>query len=157
MYRRKFNILMLLLIVLLLIIYFSDDIIGDMSLVKTPTFYHLVHIVSAVICLLVSVIIGSWRNYCVFWAKYLQTNCPFGWRNSIVRFGTLFIVFFASVWFSFIGASLIVRQEYSLNWLFLFLTLFLSRWLISRGLGYYKAKKEYYAFLRQVEKEGGRF
>ena len=99
----------------------------------------------ALICMLIAIFVGSWRHYCIFWEKNLRTNCPLGWRNSIFRFGSLIIVFCASVWVSFVGAGLVISQIYELHWWFLFLVLFLSRWLISKALGQGKAKKEYNA------------
>jgi len=111
-------------------------------------------ILFAGLCFFIALLVGKWRSYCIFWEKNLRTNCPLGWRKSIFRLGSLLIVFFASVLFSFVGASLVTSEIYESKWWYSFLVLFIFRWLISKLLGHSKAKKEYNAFLRRVETQG---
>jgi uncharacterized membrane protein YfcA len=111
----------------------------------------------AAICLFVAVIVGGWRSYCIFWEMNLRTNCPLGWHRDWVRFGTMLIFFLTSLLASFVGAGLVISEQYELNWWISFTLLFASLWLISKALGRHKAKKEFDEFLRRVEAEGGKY
>jgi hypothetical protein len=112
--------------------------------------------ISAVICLLIAIFIESWRSYCAYWEKNLRSNCPVGWRSFSFRLGSLIIVLLSLLWFSFVGAGIVTIQTNTKDWwTFAFLALLLAPWLISKGLGYSKAKKEHLAFIGQVEKEHG--
>lgn len=111
----------------------------------------------AAICLFVAMIVGGWRSYCIFWEINLRTNCPLGWHRVWVRFATMLLFVLTSLWVSFVGAGLVISEQFELNWWLSFAFLFAFLWLVAKILGRRKAKNEFDEFLRRVEAKGGKY
>jgi predicted membrane protein len=114
-----------------------------------------IDIILALICLIISVVLGTWRSDCIFWQKRVPLNCPRSWKLYYVRLLSFIIVLFSSFWFSFIAASELKIKTNTLEWWAVLLTIWLTLWLILKGIGYHKAKKRYDVFSGKLVKKYG--
>ena len=90
----------------------------------------------AVGSLILAVIIGAWRQNCIFWELMDPYNCPRLWRtsaSSIVLTWIATAVF--STIFAFIIATWIVNEVSDFVGRFSFGVLLVARWYISQLIG----------------------
>ena len=93
-------------------------------------------IMVAVGSLILAVIIGAWRQNCIFWELMDPYNCPRLWRtsaSSIVLTWIATAVF--STIFAFIIATWIVNEVSDFVGRFSFGVLLVARWYISQLIG----------------------
>jgi len=106
----------------------------------------------AIICFLISALIGAWRQSCIIYEKYYEINLPMAWRRGQSKIITWVITTTLSLIFAFISASWLIYElghiygKYSFEVNFCF-CLYI-RWLVSYQFGARPAKKKYQAFLR---------
>jgi hypothetical protein len=142
-YPRLFKAGKLALIVLssfiLALAWFVSKLIIDGSLTQNLALLNLL----GAILLLVSVLIGGYRNYCILLGKtYGHFIIPAVWRSETFRLASWYMVAYFSVVGSY-AISLGMEQFFPLLIAhFMFYPILVLRWMVSVGIGVTFKKKD---------------
>lgn len=93
----------------------------------------------ALVCFVLAVMIGSWRQSCVIYEVRLPYNLPRYWSYSYIRILTWLITAALSIIYSFLIASWVIENIGELIGKFSFGVLLLIRWITSNFFGARKA------------------
>ncbi len=104
-------------------------------------FGHRMLFLLAIICFILAVAIGAWRQMCSVYALHMPFNCPRIWGNIFFRVGTWFLSTILSIVFALILAMWIMSEVHELFGAFTFGIFLYSRFLISGFWGAYPAIK----------------
>jgi hypothetical protein len=98
-------------------------------------------IVLAIICFILAVAIGSWRQMCDVYQLHMPFNCPPIWNNAFVRIFTWILSAMFSLIFATIFAMWISEEVNDWFGKFTFGVFLTIRWLTSGFFGSYPAIK----------------
>lgn len=98
-------------------------------------------IILGIICFLISIAIGSWRQACSVYAVKYHFNCPRSWHSPAVKVVSWLMVAILAIAGSFILANWIQLNLNDFLGRFTFGILLLTRWLFSAYFGSYRAHK----------------
>ncbi len=98
-------------------------------------------IISGIISLIIAVLVGAYRQFCITMEVKAQWNIPMIWRYSFARFLSWIIVAVSSIGaaFVFVGIFSVIFNDFIGK--FSFGVVLLIRWVISGQLGVSKANK----------------
>jgi len=98
-------------------------------------------IVLAIVCFILAVAIGSWRQMCEVYELQMPHNNPPIWNNAFVRIFTWILSTSLSIIFAMIFAMWISSEVNDWFGKFTFGVFLLIRWLTSAFIGAYPANK----------------
>jgi hypothetical protein len=110
-------------------------------------------ILIAIICFVIAVAVGSWRQMCGIYEAKMPYNVPSAWHNNFIRIGSWIFVAVLSLIFALIISVWIKNSIGEFIGKFSFGVLLVTRWFFSMFIGGFPAVKKVDEFERKYMDE----